>query len=132
KEIGDLYRYRWKIETFFKWMKQHLKIKSFYGKSKNAVYNQIWIALITYCLEVLLQLRVSHDGSLLEIKRTLETYLYKGLDAFIRSLFREPERPSKGRKKYDWDRDFAFIVRQFNGGEVDHLDDLTYDPLYLD
>lgn len=41
KEVGDLYRYRWKIETFFKWMKQHLKIKSFYGKSQNAVYTQI-------------------------------------------------------------------------------------------
>src|SRR5690625_4769253 len=38
KEIGDLYRYRWKIETFFKWMKQHLKLKTFYGKSENAVY----------------------------------------------------------------------------------------------
>ncbi|MFC0474123.1 transposase, partial [Robertmurraya beringensis] len=61
--------------TFFKWMKQHLKIKSFFGKSENAVYNQIWIALITYCLEVLLQFRVSHDGSLLGLKRTLETCL---------------------------------------------------------
>ena len=98
KEIGDLYRYRWKIEIFFKWMKQHLKIKSFYGKSENAVYNQIWIALITYCLQVLLQLRVGHTGSLLEVKWTLETYLFKGLDAFIRSLFRQPTRSSKGRR----------------------------------
>jgi hypothetical protein len=69
-EIGELYRYRWKIETFFKWMKQHLKIKSFYGKSENAVCNQIWIALITYCLQVLLQQSAHHEGPLLEIKQT--------------------------------------------------------------
>lgn len=83
KEIGDLYRYRWKIETFFKWMKQHLKTKSFFGKSENAVYNQIWIALITYCLKVLLQLKFNHTGTLLELKRSLETFLFKGLDPLI-------------------------------------------------
>ena len=71
KEIGDLYRYRWKIETFFKWMKQHLKLKTFYGKSENAVYTQIWIALITYCLKVLLQLEFRHEGPLLELTRSL-------------------------------------------------------------
>ncbi|KKB38132.1 IS4 family transposase [Bacillus thermotolerans] len=131
KEIGDLYRYRWKIETFFKWMKQHLKIKSFFGKSENAVYNQIWIALITYCLEVLLQLKFSHAGTLLELKRSLETYLFKGLDSFIRSLFRKPLRQSKGRKKYDWEKEFTFIECQFSEGEVEHLNDLTIDPLYL-
>ncbi|WP_338030304.1 transposase [Fervidibacillus albus] len=60
KDIADLYRYRWKIEIFFKWMKQHLKIKTFYGHSENAVYNQIWIALITYLLQVLIQLKYHH------------------------------------------------------------------------
>ncbi|MFT8872941.1 MAG: IS4 family transposase [Sporolactobacillus sp.] len=106
QEIGDLYQYRWKIEIFFKWMKQHLKIKSFYGKSENAVYNQIWIALITYCLEVLIQLRVGHDGRLLELKRTLETCLFKGLDAFIRALFRKPTRSSEGQ---DWEKEFDWV-----------------------
>ncbi|MFC0298206.1 IS4 family transposase, partial [Geobacillus jurassicus] len=46
KEIADLYRCRWKIETFFKWMKQHLRIKRFWGTSENAVYTQIWVALV--------------------------------------------------------------------------------------
>jgi hypothetical protein len=131
QEIGDLYRYRWKIETFFKWMKQHLKIKSLYGKSENAVYNQIWIALITYCLEVLLQLKVGHDGPLLDLKRSLETCLFKGFDAFIQSLFRQPTRQSKGRKKYDWEKEFAIIEQQFDEGEVSHLNDLIIDPLYF-
>ncbi|WP_240420280.1 IS4 family transposase [Paenibacillus periandrae] len=44
-EIGDMYRKRWAIETFFKWMKQHIRIKSFYGTSEQAVMNQVWISL---------------------------------------------------------------------------------------
>ena len=131
KEIGDLYRYRWKIETFFKWMKQHLRIKSFYGKSSNAVYNQIWIALITYCLGVLMKQNVSYDGPLLEVKDTLRNLLFKGFDAFIGALFRKPTRTSEGRKKYRWEDEFRTIEQQFNEGEVSHLDDLVYDPLFL-
>lgn len=131
KEIADLYRYRWKIEIFFKWMKQHLKIKTFYGKSENAVYNQIWIALITYCLQVLMKLKYHYEGSLLNVQRCLVDCLFKGLNAFIKSLFRKPKRTSKGRRPNDWDRQFNFIVQQFEEGEVSHLDDLTYDPLFL-
>lgn len=131
KEIGDLYRYRWKIETFFKWMKQHLKIKSFYGKSENAVYNQIWISLITYCLQTLLQLKIDYDGPLLDLKRSLVTCLFKGFGTFIQSLFRQPTRRSKGRRKYDWEKEFSIIEQQFDEGEVSHLNDLTIDPLHL-
>lgn len=130
KEIGELYRYRWKIETFFKWMKQHLKMKTFYGKSENAVCNQIWIALITYCLQVLLQQNVHHDGPLLEIKRTLESLLFKGFDAFIRALFRKPTRSSNGRRKQNWEEEFRIIEKQFDEGEVNHLNDLAYDPMF--
>ncbi|GAB3809328.1 IS4 family transposase [Virgibacillus kimchii] len=129
-EIGDLYRYRWKIETFFKWMKQHLHLKTFYGKSENAVYNQIWIALITYCLELLMQRNLHHKGSLLDVHRKLQTNLFEGLDKFIRSLFRKPERTSKGRRANRWEREFKFIERQFALEEVSHLNDLTFDPLF--
>lgn len=131
KEIGDLYRYRWKIETFFKWMKQHLRIKRFYGKSRNAVYTQIWIALITYCLQVLLKLKLNHDGSMLEIKETIQNLLFKPFNEFVRSLFRRPTRTSKGRKKYDWEKEFQLLVRLYNEGDVSHLEDLTYDPIFL-
>src|SRR5690606_23970367 len=116
--------YRWKIETFFKWMKQHLKIKTFCGKSQNAVYNQLWIALIIYCLQVLVKIKSGDVGTLLEVKRTLKTFLFKPFDAFIRSLYRKPTRTSEGRKKYDWEAEFQIIQRQFNEGEVAHLDDL--------
>lgn len=131
KEIGDLYRYRWKIETFFKWMKQHLKLKTFYGKSENAVYTQIWIALITYCLKVLLQLEFRHEGPLLELTRSLRNLLFKPLDEFIRSLFRKPTRKSKGHRKYDWETEFQWLVNQYERDEVEHLNSLVYDPVFI-
>src|SRR5690625_3803837 len=55
-EIADIYKARWAIELFFKWMKQHLSIKRFYGHSEQAVHNQVYIAMIVYCLNVLAQI----------------------------------------------------------------------------
>ena len=55
-EIAELYKSRWAIELFFKWMKQHLNIKKFYGYSEQAVHNQVYIAMIVYCLNVLARL----------------------------------------------------------------------------
>ena len=54
-EIAELYRQRWQIELFFKWMKSHLKIKHFYGTSFNAVKTQIYVAIITFCLVVIIK-----------------------------------------------------------------------------
>jgi len=61
--IANLYHERWQVEIFFKWIKQHLRIKAFYGTSPNAVKTQIWIALSTYLLIVILrkQLRLDHN-----------------------------------------------------------------------
>ncbi|MCT1901610.1 transposase [Oceanobacillus sojae] len=56
QEISDLYRNRWQIELFFKWVKQHLVIKKLYGKSENAVYNQLFLAMITFCLTLLMKI----------------------------------------------------------------------------
>ena len=46
QEIADIYKERWQVELFFKWIKQHLKVKTFWGTSRNAVFSQIWVALI--------------------------------------------------------------------------------------
>lgn len=113
-------------------MKQHLKLKTFYGKGQNAVYNQIWIALITYCLKVLLQLKVGHTGSLLELKSSLKNNLFKSFEAFSCSLFRKPTQRSKGRRKLDWESEFRLIEQQFLEGKVSHFDNLTYNPLFID
>ena len=64
-DIAELYRQRWQIELFFKWLKQHLKIKHFYGTSFNAVKIQVYVAIITFCLVAILQ----HD-----MKLELTTY----------------------------------------------------------
>lgn len=59
-QVADLYHQRWQIELFFKWLKQHLKIKHFYGTSRNAVKIQVYIAIITFCLVAIIQ----HDMQL--------------------------------------------------------------------
>jgi len=56
--IAELYRCRWQVELFFKWLKQHLRIKSFYGTSKNAVKTQIWIAISMYVLVAIVKMTV--------------------------------------------------------------------------
>jgi hypothetical protein len=76
EEISDIYRTRWAIELFFKWMKQHLRIKTFYGLSETAVWNQVYLALITYCLMILMKIQIQSTKSLLELLRSLKAFLW--------------------------------------------------------
>jgi len=131
EEIGDIYRYRWQIELFFKWIKQHLHVKHFYGLTQQAVEMQLYIALITYCLLKIIQLKTGYKGPLLQIQRLLNTCLYEPFPFFVRRLYRKPERISKGRRKIDHERIYQETLRQVIAGEADHLDDLTYDPVIL-
>ncbi len=131
EEIGDIYRYRWQIELFFKWIKQHLHVKHFYGLTQQAVEMQLYIALITYCLLKIIQLKTGYKGPLLQIQRLLNTCLYEPFPCFVRRLYRKPERISKGRRKIDHERIYQETLRQVIAGEADHLDDLTYDPVIL-
>jgi transposase len=62
--ICDLYKSRWQVELFFKWIKQHLRIKKFYGTSENAVKTQIWIAVSVYVLVAIVRKRLKLDASL--------------------------------------------------------------------
>jgi len=61
--IADLYKCRWQVELFFKWIKQHLRIKKFYGTSMNAVKTQIWIAISIYVLVAIVKKRMNVDLS---------------------------------------------------------------------
>jgi hypothetical protein len=74
-EVAALYKRRWQIELFFKWIKQNLKIKAFYGTSKNAVLIQIWTALMAYLLLILIKLRSTVGWGLLELTRLVQTML---------------------------------------------------------
>ena len=75
--ITQLYKARWRIELFFKWIKQHLRIKAFYGTSDNAVRTQVWIAVSTYLLIAILKKRLPIDLSLYTILQVLSVSLFE-------------------------------------------------------
>jgi hypothetical protein len=88
-QIALLYRYRWRIELLFKWIKQHLKIKSFWGRSVNAVKTQIYIAIITYLLMIIIKHKLKLSQSTYEIIQILSVSLIDKTP--IKSLFENPE-----------------------------------------
>jgi len=73
--VADLYRYRWQVELFFKWIKQHLRIKSFFGTSENAVKSQIWIAISVYILVAIIKNRLDSNSDLYTILQILSLTL---------------------------------------------------------
>lgn len=75
--ISELYRERWNNVELFKWIKQHLKIKSFYGTTRNAVYSQIWIAICTYLLIAIAKKRMHIEQSLYTFSQTLGLTLFE-------------------------------------------------------
>jgi hypothetical protein len=75
--IAKLYKCRWQVELFFKWIKQHLRIKSFYGTSTNAVKTQIWIALSVYLIVAIIKKRLKLDASLYTILQILSVSLFE-------------------------------------------------------
>jgi len=75
--IAELYRCRWQVELFFKWIKQHLRIKAFYGTSENAVKTQIWIAISVYVLVAIIKKRMNIERSLYTILQILSITLFE-------------------------------------------------------
>ena len=80
RTIADIYKARWQVELFFKWIKQNLKIKSFIGTSKNAVMTQIWIALCMYLLLAFLKFQSKLKKSMQQILRLLQLNLFEKRD----------------------------------------------------
>jgi hypothetical protein len=75
--IAQIYKARWQVELFFKWIKQHLRIKAFYGTSENAVKTQIWIAVSVYVLVAIVRKRLGLDISLYQILQILSVTLFE-------------------------------------------------------
>ena len=75
--IAQLYKERWKVELFFKWIKQHLKIKKFFGTTLNAVYLQIWIAVSIYLLIAIIKKRLNLKQELYTILRILSISIFE-------------------------------------------------------
>jgi transposase len=83
--ICDLYKSRWKVELFFKWIKQHLRIKRFYGTSENAVKTQIWIAVSVYVLVAIVRKRLNIEASLYTLMQVFSVAIFEKLA--IRTAF---------------------------------------------
>lgn len=93
--IADLYRCRWQVELFFKWIKQHLRIKAFFGTSENAVKSQIWIAVSVYVLVAIVKKRLNLSASLYEILQILSLTMFERipLDQLLARSPPDPDQP---------------------------------------
>jgi IS4 transposase len=86
EEISEMYKSRWAIELFFKWIKKHLSIKKFYGQSEWAIHNQVFIALIVFCLHILVQIETRSKRKTLQISRYLRATLWKLAHIWLRKI----------------------------------------------
>jgi hypothetical protein len=95
KTVADIFKQRWQIELFFKWIKQHLRIKTFYGTSPNAVKTQIWIAVSIYLLVAILKKRLNLPGSLHTILQILEVNIFekKPIIQLVRDALKQKPEP---------------------------------------
>jgi len=94
--VADLYRYRWQVELFFKWIKQHLRIKSFFGTSENAVKSQIWTAISVYVLVAIIKKRLGIKADLYTILQVLSLTLFE--KTTLKQIFTEEDFTMQGRK----------------------------------
>jgi IS4 transposase len=100
--IAQIYKQRWQVELFFKWIKQHLRIKKFYGTTENAVKTQIWIAVSVYVLVAIVRKRLGLEASLYQILQILSLTLFEKTP-ILRAL-----------QESDCDNDLDDICNQLN------------------
>jgi hypothetical protein len=96
RTITEIYRQRWQIELFFRWIKQHLRIKTFYGTSSNAVKTQIWIAISMYLLVAIVKKRLHLQGNLHTILQILEINIFekKSIIQIVKDAYKQEPEPA--------------------------------------
>ena len=106
-DIALLYRYRWQVELFFKWIKQHLKVKSFWGESENAVRIQIHVAIITYCLVGIIERQHNVGRPIVEVMRVLGHSLLvtDDIDELLKPVCMEAETEDDRQLQFDFKLD---------------------------
>ena len=97
EQVAMLYKYRWRVELFFKWLKQHLRIKEFYGTSENAVKIQIYAAIIAYCLVVIVQESMGLKLQTYDVLRILSTALLTKMPLCDLLIEQKEEEPTEGK-----------------------------------
>jgi len=113
EEIAQIYRLRWTIETFFKWIKQHLKIKKFFGTSFNAVLNQIYSALILFCLLKLMHILVGTQHNFLKMVRLITNGLWNTVSQLQEDLAPKRPPPVLKQKRFNWEREYDTVLRWY-------------------
>jgi hypothetical protein len=98
-EVAEIYRQRWLIELFFKWMKQHLKMARLYSHQPEAVWNHVFLALVAYGLTFLMKQETGTKKNMWSLLQLVRVYALKGWKAFQEEMKREPSRTSAGRRK---------------------------------
>jgi hypothetical protein len=98
-QIAEIYRNRWHIELLFKWIKQHIRLVKPHGYSAEAIWNQMYIALIAYALCLLVKLTLNCRHSAWELLQLIRIYAEKPWESMMSALNRKPTRTSKGRPK---------------------------------
>ena len=107
KTIADIYKSRWQVELFFKWIKQNLKIKTFLGTSRNAVMTQIWIALITMLILSYMKFLAKLGQSIMQIQRLLQLNLFKRQNMW--ELFYPPIKMHKNKIEHNMLFKFSYL-----------------------
>lgn len=98
-EIARIYKNRWLIELFFKWVKQHLNLIKLHSYTPDAVWNQLFLSLIAFAVSLLVKLRLQTKKSQWTVLKLLKTYLYDQWERLIAALTRPPTKTSRGRQK---------------------------------
>ena len=109
EQIMDSYRYRWMIETFFRWIKQHLGIVKIWSTKPQGIWNQMFMALTAYALALIIQLQTKTKKTLWEVLRSMRTYMFKTWGEFTEELFRRKSKTTKGRQKIPKPKDKEVI-----------------------
>ena len=116
EEIAQIYRLRWRVELFFKWIKQHLKIKRFYGTSYNAVLNQIYAALILYCVLKLLHIQLGSGYNFLEMVRLIAGGLWNPFMVLKETL--KPTGQKSTRRRFNWKKTYKNLISQYRVEDI--------------
>ena len=106
--IAELYRQRWQVELFFKWIKQHLRLRSFYGRSQNAVRCQIWSAICAYLMVAIVKKTAHLSKSLNEILQIISVNIFEQCP-LSELLADEPAPPAEKSPKANSQNSFQFI-----------------------
>jgi hypothetical protein len=121
EEIAEIYRLRWQIELFFKWIKQNLKIKKFYGTSHNAVLNQLYAALIAFCVLKLMHESLAKGYNFLEFVRLTVNGLWNSIENLIRILSsKKPHTKRNTRDCFDWKVEYKQLLMKYK------IDDISF------